>query len=143
MARNSDDIQRKCKKCNEKKPLSSFVKNPKCSEGRTYECYSCRSDYMNGIYKEKTYNAKRKYMLKKCYGMTIEDYNQMFLKQEGCCAICNEHQSNLEATFNVDHDHATGKIRGLLCRNCNTGIGLLQDNFQICLSAAKYLQENK
>jgi hypothetical protein len=143
MARNSDDIQRKCKKCNEEKPLSSFVKNPQCREGRTHECYSCRSDYMNGIYKEQSYNTKRKHMLKRSYGISLEDYNEMFLKQEGCCAICNKHQSEIEDTLNVDHDHVTGKVRGLLCRKCNTGIGLLQDDFYILLSAAHYIQENK
>jgi len=142
MARNNDETKRKCKKCNEEKPISSFVKNPKCSEGRTYECISCRNEYMNGVYKEKTYNTKRKHLLKKNYGMTLEDYNKMWTEQSGKCAICNKHEQELGNVLFVDHCHNTGKVRGLLCRNCNTGIGLLQEDLNIILSAAKYL-ENK
>ena len=143
MPRNADSIQRKCKKCGEEKEINLFVKAPKCNQGRTYECYSCRREYMNGIYKETTYSTKRKHLLMKNYGITIEDYNEMFSKQKGRCAICNKHQSDLERTLNVDHCHSTGKVRGLLCQNCNTGIGLLQDDCDVLLSAAKYLQENK
>ena len=141
MARNNEETQRKCKKCNEEKPISSFVKNKRCLEGRTYECTSCRNEYMGGIYKQETYNTKRKHLLKKNYGMTLEDYNKMWIEQSGKCAICGKHEQELDTVLCVDHCHTTGKVRGLLCSKCNAGIGLLQDDFNVVLSAAKYLED--
>ena len=57
------------------------------------------------------------------YGITLDDYNQMFLLQKGKCLICGKHQSETKFTFPVDHDHITGKVRGLVCRGCNVKIG--------------------
>ncbi|MCH8329663.1 MAG: hypothetical protein IIB81_04705, partial [Nanoarchaeota archaeon] len=62
--------------------------------------------------KQRAYNLKQ-------YGLTIEDYNNMFIEQGGCCGICGTHQSKLKLRLAVDHDQKTGKVRGLLCNNCN------------------------
>ena len=76
-------------------------------------------------------------------GLTIEDYNIMFKKQNGCCAICNKHILELNQKKKkhlcIDHNHDTGAIRGLLCDKCNRGIGLLQDDKEILLNAYNYL----
>lgn len=66
---------------------------------------------------------KNKY---KKYGMTLEDYDKMFVAQNGQCAICQKHQSELKHTLVVDHNHKTGKIRGLLCNRCNTLLGHIE-----------------
>lgn len=81
--------------------------------------------------------------LKERYQLTIEDYNKLFQEQQGCCAICGKHQSELKHRLNVDHNHKTGKIRGLLCPKCNTALGVYevwvkQFNFKI----KDYLEKN-
>ena len=71
------------------------------------------------------------------YGLTSEQFEDMRLAQEGRCAICR-----IEALprLHIDHNHKTGKVRGLLCGNCNKGIGLLRDNPDFLQSAMEYLQ---
>jgi hypothetical protein len=67
----------------------------------------------------------------------------MLKKQNNCCGICKKHISEAlltrKSNLCVDHDHKTGKIRGLLCDNCNRGIGLLGDNIDILRNAIGYL----
>ena len=77
------------------------------------------------------------------FGITRYDYAEMFRLQNGVCAICSQPET---ATRNgrvkalaVDHDHSTGKVRGLLCADCNTGIGKLKEDRNTFLSAIKYL----
>lgn len=62
------------------------------------------------------------------YGLSLNDYNQMFKEQNGCCAICLKHQSELKTKLNVDHNHLTGEIRKLLCNQCNQALGLVKEN---------------
>lgn len=81
--------------------------------------------------------------IRRDYGMTIEDYDIIYNNQEGCCAICKKHSSTFRIRLAVDHDHETGKVRGLLCDRCNRGIGMLQDSPEICRQAAKYIEESK
>ena len=73
------------------------------------------------------------------YGMTHAEYVELTIAQDGLCAIC--HQEPGARGFHVDHDHATGKVRGLLCHGCNTALGLLQDNPHLLARAATYLKE--
>ena len=76
---------------------------------------------------------------KRKYGITLEDYNRMFAEQKGRCAICETHQCDTGRAFAVDHDHKTGKVRGLLCQACNTAIGKLQDDPKLIQRAAEYV----
>ncbi len=66
-------------------------------------------------------------------------YQAMFLQQNGNCAICGTNQSQLKRELALDHDHATGKLRGLLCDRCNVGLGMFQDNKERLLQAIQYL----
>jgi len=59
----------------------------------------------------------------KKYGLTLHDYYSLLKKQNMCCAICGKHQKDFNRLLSVDHDHKTGEIRGLLCSNCNSGLG--------------------
>lgn len=70
------------------------------------------------------------------YGVRPEEYDRMLTAQKGLCAICLLPSKRV---LGVDHDHATGQVRGLLCRNCNSGIGLLGDSVSGLLSAIRYL----
>jgi len=80
-------------------------------------------------------NYKRK------YGITLSDYNKLLKQQNNRCNICSIHESELNTRLCVDHSHVTGTIRGLLCHNCNRGIGLLQDDYLLLEVAARYLKE--
>lgn len=72
----------------------------------------------------------------KRYGITEKEYNQILKKQDGRCSICKKQQ---DKKLVVDHNHETKKIRGLLCGNCNRGIGLLGDSKKQLKEAIKYL----
>jgi hypothetical protein len=82
---------------------------------------------------------ERKWNLKRSYNITLEDYDELLLKQKNCCAICGKHQSNLTRTLFVDHCHTTGKVRGLLCHHCNILLGNAEDNITVLESAISYL----
>ena len=78
------------------------------------------------------------------FGITRSDYVKLFNDQNGVCAICHQPETaarkGVVRSLAVDHDHKTGKIRGLLCSDCNTGIGKLKDDPNILLSASEYLK---
>ena len=87
-------------------------------------------------------NRQRKYQLRDKYGITEEDYDKMFLEQQGKCAICETtEQTGKWQRFGVDHCHKTGKVRALLCNECNRGMGLLKDNADLLRKAANYLEK--
>lgn len=78
--------------------------------------------------------------LKYRYGITLKDYDKMFDDQGGCCDICGE--IPFRHSLQVDHCHETGKVRALLCRNCNTALGHFKDNPIRMLKAAKYVMNH-
>lgn len=88
----------------------------------------------------------RKYMLKKQYGISLEEYNELLLKQNNKCAICGNFEtqrSNPKGkidSLRVDHNHKTNKIRGLLCSKCNFGISQFNDDIELLLKAIEYLK---
>ncbi|ANA86370.1 endonuclease VII [Gordonia phage OneUp] len=78
-------------------------------------------------------DADRK--LRERYGISLAEYNDLLDEQDGKCAICHT-----VAKLHVDHCHATGKKRGLLCSQCNTAIGLLKEDLNLLSRAAEYLE---
>lgn len=117
-----------CRVCGESKPLVDYSFRNDSGKYRT-ECKPCRS------IREA---AKR-------YNVTIEYIQELHTAQDGCCAICGTHESEIahEAFIHsplvIDHDHTTGAVRGLLCPSCNVILGHAKDNPQILLNAASYL----
>lgn len=85
--------------------------------------------------------AKRKANLKRTFKLTHETYLDILSTQGDRCAICRKKQSDSDKYFAVDHDHDTGKLRGLLCTQCNVGLGCFQDSSENLVLAAKYLQK--
>jgi hypothetical protein len=83
-------------------------------------------------------NARRSF-LKVKYGISLEDYDAMLARQGGVCAACKNKKRRSERLC-VDHCHVTGKVRGLLCRNCNFGLGLFRDDADLVEAAAAYLR---
>jgi hypothetical protein len=78
------------------------------------------------------------FYLKRTYGLTIKEYEAMLTGQGGVCRICKPPPPK-GGKLHVDHDHNTGKVRGLLCRNCNHGLGNFKDNPFLLIEAYKYL----
>lgn len=78
---------------------------------------------------------------------TVAEYDAMLAEQGGGCAVCGTDQaggsSHATGTFHVDHDHATGQVRGLLCARCNRGVGLFEDKASLFRAAARYLDKHQ
>jgi hypothetical protein len=87
-----------------------------------------------------SHKRARASFLRTQYGMTESDYEQMYREQEGLCAICKNPRRRRRLF--VDHDHQTGRVRGLLCPTCNGGLGKLGDSEEGLLRALAYLRAN-
>jgi len=76
------------------------------------------------------------------YGLTVDEFEAMWAAQHGLCAVCNtELQRTGMQSYNIDHCHTSGRVRGVLCRSCNWGIGILGDDPARLEAAARYLRE--
>lgn len=92
--------------------------------------------------KDKVATRLRDRHLKRRYGLSQEDYDLILAEQNGRCAICgSEDPFDRWGKFHVDHDHLTGYVRGLLCSNCNIGLGQFKDNPMMLKQAIQYLEE--
>lgn len=139
---------KECTVCNTSKPILDFYRNKRKREGYDSRCKSCadtyKSKWLDTTQVDIVEQRKNTKYLQR-YGITLEEYNALNESQNGKCAICGNYPSegrNKDSRLAVDHCHETGKIRGLLCQKCNTGIGLLGDTKESLLKALKYL-ENK
>ena len=106
------------------------------AKGKCSSCY-CRGQQVKRPDHKK--RAKR-YALKCDYGMTLEEYEALFLKQDGKCVLC--HKGQTKRLLSVDHDHKTGKIRGLVCVRCNVLLGMAQDQPERFTAAITYLAKH-
>ena len=137
-----------CTVCKQELPFSNFHKLKKSKDGHGYRCrtcdYECRKKYRCNADPEYRRILERRQNLKQKYGITIAEYDSMLDSQNGVCAICGGVQT-VPDTFksrdlSVDHDHHTGKVRGLLCNNCNRGLGFLGDTVESLSKALGYLK---
>lgn len=87
-------------------------------------------------YKQNTNEVVKRLMR---YGITKDQYTQLLITQQYKCQICKKHQDTLNKSLSVDHDHKTGKVRGLLCGSCNLFLGLARDNTQLLQAGIEYL----
>lgn len=86
----------------------------------------------------------REYKLQRNYGISLEEFDLMVTAQGDRCACCGTSEpGGSKETWNVDHDHSTGKVRGLLCTNCNHGIGKLGDSIEGLEQALRYLKQSQ
>lgn len=141
------NLKKFCKRCQHEKNRTDFLANKRYPDGLTINCRDC------------TYAVKREYMAKsperylaiakksnlRKFGLSLDAYNSLYQLQEGRCAICDNTEPILDKNGNphclaVDHDHVTGQVRGLLCRNCNWAIGHFKDNPDLLMKASLYLQ---
>jgi len=99
------------------------------------------------IYKQINRDKEKNKYLILTYGITLDDYNKMLEAQNGVCAICGQKETRKskynDYTLSVDHDHKTGKVRGLLCHGCNNCLGTLKEDIEIFQNAINYLKIHK
>jgi hypothetical protein len=126
-----------CKRCGlEKLPHEMYF-----DKGYVRCCKECENKKRREQYqeiRERTLAINRRSRFKNKYGITPEEYELMELHQFGCCAICKKPRS--EERLCVDHDHSRNVIRGLLCRNCNRILGLLNEDEELILNIIDYLK---
>jgi len=100
--------------------------------------------FKHSNYRSNNKDKTAKYLINKRYGIGVEEFEKMKLRQESRCAICNRHVNETKRkVLCVDHDHKTGYVRGLLCHGCNSGIGLLMESEEILLRSIEYLRKFK
>lgn len=143
-----------CSKCSIKKSKGKFYKDGRLKDGVKSYCKTCSDKYHKhyvgtprGKEAQKKYwttpkgkESRRNCKLKGTYGITIEEYDNIFKDQGEGCAICGiSKPGGGKGRFRVDHDHITGKIRGLLCDKCNIGLGCFNDKTEILTKAIQYL----
>jgi hypothetical protein len=112
------------------------LKNPERSKEIAQKNYRKNGAHPNMV------QARRRYHLQKTYGLTLEQYEQMLLAQNGVCAICKRPESvkvrGTLKSLHVDHNHETGQVRELLCGACNSAFGSLCEDSEIILAMFDY-----
>lgn len=137
---------KECRDCKIGKTKEEYYPSKSYSCGFRAECRDCGKK--KAKQHPKTPKQNRIAKLKKFYNLTLEEYDEMFKKQGGVCAICKGTQATkhtgvggINMYLDIDHDHETGEVRGLLCGSCNRGLGQFKDNIENVLNAAIYLEK--
>ena len=128
-----------CKNCNLDKPLIEFYKNNSQSDGLTLYCKSCSKEKTKTTYKKnpqiKKFHNKKHILGKDNKSITYDTFTTMLENQNNKCGICNLEMIQPY----IDHNHATGKVRMLLCHHCNTLLGMAKENTDILQKSIDYL----
>jgi hypothetical protein len=122
-----------CPDCGSVKSLEQFPRTTASRSGRATYCLPCHN--LRGRASREKVGGSRTYHLTRRYGITAEEADEMLAEQGGFCAICQT-----EPAAHVDHDHATGTVRELLCFNCNGGLGQFKDEPELLRAAADYVE---
>jgi len=136
---------KRCNDCGISRPLTAYTKQKRQNGTFGYMaiCKECHCIVQAKRYQtytlEQKLQKKSKFLQRK-YGITIEQYNEMFNKQNGKCAACNKHQSELVKALVVDHCHISKKVRGLLCPGCNLALGNTHESPERLENLASYIR---
>lgn len=122
-----------CFKCKKKKDESEFSLSSGSKDGLNSWCKNCNKE------------SNWKHVLHYRYNITAKQYELMLKSQNGVCIICGKSETKRDRSKNiqplsVDHNHLTGKVRGLICNKCNVGLGNFNDNPELLRKAAFYLE---
>lgn len=140
-------IAKMCTVCKVAKPFEDFYDGLKAKKQRHptnkkylhSRCKDCDHARVRTYAKDNKVKVRKQQLIshrRREYGLTQEQYDDMILSQKNLCAICNQPSKR---TLHIDHNHETGKIRALLCSNCNLGIGNFKDNLVYLQNAIDYL----
>jgi hypothetical protein len=116
------DARKRCKACRERKLLEEFSAHPTTKDRKQPKCKVCSASWQRSWR----------------YGVDDAEYERLLLRQGGRCALCGELPEN-GRSLNIDHDHETGLVRGLLCHHCNTAIGLFRESRELLQKADTYI----
>lgn len=122
-----------CPDCETVKHIDEFVRSRGHVSGLHSYCRPCHN--ARGKASKEKVGGSRTYHLKRRYGLTAQEVDALIMAQGGLCAICGEAPAE-----HVDHDHGTGRVRGILCFNCNGGLGQFRDRDDLLTLAIAYLQ---
>lgn len=141
---------RRCSDCGEEKPLGAFAATGSRGQYVRNECRTCLSrqqrERVARLPLAERQLQNRRHALRKKYGLTVEQYDVLWVAQDGRCLICEapglpwEPGAGHEALY-VDHCHTSGRVRGLLCAECNFGLGRFRDRPDLLRRAADYLDQ--
>lgn len=134
---NKDKIKKRYKKWCKKNEDKIKIRSKKYREENKEKIIEKSRKY----YRENK-DRHRNEKLKRNFGITSDDYNEMLKEQKCCCWICGRHKIQFKTRLAIDHCHETDKIRGLLCGGCNTGLGIVEDK-KFNKRAKEYLKEFK
>ncbi len=139
-----DDVLKSCSKCGRFRPLSEFPRQggKRYKQRHRAQCKDCYNAALRNSPKKSA--RVRRANLRRYYGFSPEQYDAMLAEQGHQCLICGvSPEHSMKGRLYVDHDHKTGKVRGLLCGLCNSGIGKLGDSIARLRAAADYLERNQ
>lgn len=142
---------KRCRTCEEVKPVSAYYRNPVGFKGYRSDCRDCwstkrRMEYAAGT-AGRSKDASYDQLLRREYGITLADYNAKLRKQAHRCAICRRAETVRSRStgeirrLSVDHDHVTGSVRGLLCQRCNVLVWAIEDNHTSLAAIGAYVEE--
>lgn len=138
---------KRCRDCGEVKPLDEFHNDKAKKDGKQAHCKLCgnaRKVLWSKANPEKDAATQRRTNLKRKYGITVEQYDEMYEAQGGKCFICGtDEPGGRFGTLHVDHCHDSGDVRALLCDKCNRGLGYFNEDPDALISAAMYILSYK
>lgn len=141
-----------CPCCNKEKDMSRASKRMRLGIRKLERCLDCDSDAQREYTKEnrekirvrarenwpKHREAQKDYSLKRMYGISKKEWDEMHAAQDHSCAICHSKTTKGHG-WHTDHNHSTGKVRAILCHHCNSLIGYSKESPETLLSAFRYL----
>lgn len=143
------DKTKNCNGCKQTLPVEKFSRR---RDGYQHLCKPCQSVYQKNYVRRKDPTARakanRKWRLGRYFGMTPEQYDEMLKNQNNACAVCHQeeklinHKTGKLSPLSVDHCHATGKVRSLLCNRCNVTLGRVADSPALLRKLADYVERH-
>lgn len=146
------ETSRQCGTCGEVKPYDAFSPRGYVAGVRVYKstckpCCAARARAWCRDNRARHAATRHAREMRVTYGISAEHYEQLLVEQHGRCAICGQDEPSAHGRTGtpfrlaVDHDHQTGRVRGLLCQKCNRAIGLLNDDPDRLAAAIDYLRK--
>ena len=133
-----------CSACDKDKPLSDFPKAKQADRDRHLYCKACNNAAQAKHARKRPRELLSRHRRSR-FNLTIEGYQALLDAQGGVCAICGQPETRIRQghvrQLSIDHDHETGKIRGLLCSSCNVALGNFKDSLESLSNAIDYLME--